>query len=222
MGLFLCHIFCCVGCQFHTGYNSLFCQDCFVIFTVMKLTRKEEIVIVAAKLFKEKGYSAVSMRDIAQQMDIKAASLYNHIKSKQEILSSLVLHVAEKFTNSTQSITSQDGTALQRLKKLIEVHIDITVHHADAIAALNNDWMHLDGQDLLDFIAMRDQYEENFRSIIKQGIQEQQIKAKEPEVILFSILSTLRTLYLWNEKRGKLEVNVLKKELVSVLISGIV
>ena len=92
----------------------------------------------------------------------------------------------------------------------------------DAIAALNNDWMHLDGQDLLDFIAMRDQYEENFRSIIKQGIQEQQIKAKEPEVILFSILSTLRTLYLWNEKRGKLEVNVLKKELVSVLISGIV
>ncbi len=222
MGLFLCHIFCCVGCQFHTGYNSLFCQDCFVIFTVMKLTRKEEIVIVAAKLFKEKGYSAVSMRDIAQQMDIKAASLYNHIKSKQEILSSLVLHVAEKFTNSTQSITSQDGNALQRLKKLIEVHIDITVHHADAIAALNNDWMHLDGQDLLDFIAMRDQYEENFRSIIKQGIQEQQIKAKEPEVILFSILSTLRTLYLWNEKRGKLEVNVLKKELVSVLISGIV
>ena len=197
-------------------------QNCFVIFTVMKLTRKEEIVVVAAKLFKEKGYSAVSMRDIAQQMDIKAASLYNHIKGKQEILSSLVLQVAKEFTNSTQTITSQDGTALQRLKKLIEVHIDITVHHADAIAALNNDWMHLDGQDLLDFIAMRDQYEENFRSIIKQGIQEQQIKAKEPEVILFSILSTLRTLYLWNEKRGKLEVNVLKKELVSVLISGIV
>ena len=190
-------------------------QNCFVIFTVMKLTRKEEIVIVAAKLFKEKGYSAVSMRDIAQQMDIKAASLYNHIKSKQEILSSLVLHVAREFTNSTQTITSQDGTALKRLKKLIEVHIDITLHHADAIAALNNDWMHLDGQDLLDFIAMRDQYEENFRNIIKQGIQTQQIKAKETEVILFSILSTLRTLYLWNEKRGKLEVNVLKKELVA-------
>ena len=41
-------------------------------------------------------------------------------------------------------------------------------------------------------------------------------------VMLFSILSSLRTLYLWNEKRGKFEVNVLKKELVSVLIAGIV
>ena len=47
--------------------------------------RKSEIINIAAKLFKEKGYSAVTMRDIAQAMDIKAASLYNHIKYKQEI-----------------------------------------------------------------------------------------------------------------------------------------
>ena len=47
--------------------------------------RKTEIITVAAQLFKEKGYSAVTMRDIAQAMNIKAASLYNHIKSKQEI-----------------------------------------------------------------------------------------------------------------------------------------
>ena len=50
------------------------------------ITRKEEIVKTAAKLFKEKGYSAVTMRDLATAMGIKAASLYNHINSKQEIL----------------------------------------------------------------------------------------------------------------------------------------
>ena len=86
----------------------------------MKLTRKEEIVIVAAKLFKEKGYSAVSMRDIAQQMDIKAASLYNHIKSKQEILSSLVLHVAEKFTNSTQTLPLKTALHCSALKNSLK------------------------------------------------------------------------------------------------------
>ena len=58
----------------------------------MKITdRKTEIISVAAKLFKEKGYSAVTMRDIAQAMDIKAASLYNHIKSKQEILVLIII-----------------------------------------------------------------------------------------------------------------------------------
>ena len=51
-----------------------------------QISRKDEIIKTAAKLFKEKGYSAVTMRDIATAMGMKAASLYNHIKSKQEIL----------------------------------------------------------------------------------------------------------------------------------------
>ena len=49
-------------------------------------TRKEEIIVTAAKLFKEKGFSAVTMRDIAKSVGIKAASLYNHINSKEELL----------------------------------------------------------------------------------------------------------------------------------------
>ena len=49
-------------------------------------TRKEEIIHVASQLFKDRGYSAVSMRDIAKELGIKAASLYNHIEGKQELL----------------------------------------------------------------------------------------------------------------------------------------
>ena len=62
----------------------------------MKITdRKTEIINIAAKLFKEKGYSAVTVRDIANAMNIKAASLYNHIKSKQEILVLIIINIAE-------------------------------------------------------------------------------------------------------------------------------
>ena len=46
--------------------------------------RKQEIISKSELLFKEKGYSAVTMRDIATVMGMKAASLYNHIKSKQD------------------------------------------------------------------------------------------------------------------------------------------
>tara|TARA_R100000935_G_scaffold38680_1_gene59999 strand:+ start:110251 stop:110817 length:567 start_codon:yes stop_codon:yes gene_type:complete len=187
----------------------------------MKPTRKQEIIQVAASLFKEKGYSAVSMRDIAQAMDIKAASLYNHISGKQEILSTLILEVAEAFTDKMSVITLEALTPLQKIEKVIEIHIDITVNYSENIATLNNDWMHLEGDDLERVVKMREDYEENFRSIIKQGVAQGDIKPQHPEVILFSILSTLRTLYLWNEKRGKMDVNVLKKDMVSVLIKGI-
>ena len=66
--------------------------------------RKTEITNIAAKLFKDKGYSAVTMRDIAQAMDIKAASLYNHISSKQEILVLIIIKIAEEFCSNIDEI----------------------------------------------------------------------------------------------------------------------
>lgn len=185
-------------------------------------SRKEEIIATASRLFYEKGFSAVSMRDIASEMDIKAASLYNHIKSKQEILSEIILKVADEFTQGMENVLAANISAIKKVEKVIELHIDVTVNHSKALASLNNDWMHLEEEDLKVFIKMRDDYEENFRIIIKEGIDSEEIKPNHPEVILFSILSTLRTLYLWHEKRGKLDVNVLKKDMVSVLIKGIV
>lgn len=192
------------------------------IYIQMKPNRKQEIIQIAASLFKEKGYSAVSMRDIAQAMDMKAASLYNHITGKQEILSTLIIEVASAFTSGMSQIISTKVTPLQKIEKVIEMHIDITVNYSENIATLNNDWMHLKGNDLKRVVQMREDYEENFRSIINAGISEGSIKPQHPEVILFSILSTLRTLYLWNEKRGKMEVNILKKDMVAVLIGGVI
>lgn len=187
-----------------------------------KLSRKDEIVKIAATLFREKGYNAITMRDIASEMDIKAASLYNHISGKQEILAAIILEVANEFTVGMTKVVDQPISSLKKLENLIELHIDITLNYSEALASLNNDWMHLEAQNLTDYIKMRDGYENNFRTIIQQGIESKEIKPHHPEVILFSILSTLRTLYLWQEKRGKLDVNVLKKDMVAVLIKGII
>lgn len=186
------------------------------------LSRKEEIIATASHLFKEKGYNAVTMRDIAMAVGMKAASLYNHIISKQEILATLILEVANEFTRGMNSVVDERSTPLQKVQTIIEMHIDITVNYSEGLAALNNDWMHLENDDLKAFIQMRTDYEENFRKIIKAGIDLGEIQPRHPEVILFSILSTLRTLYLWYQKRGKLDVNVLKKDMVAVFLNGIV
>ena len=51
-----------------------------------KSSKREVILIKAATMFKDKGFAASSMRDLAETVGIEAASLYNHIKSKSEIL----------------------------------------------------------------------------------------------------------------------------------------
>ena len=71
-------------------------------------TRKEEIVRTAEMLFKKKGYTAVTMRDIAQAMGIKAASLYNHIQSKQQILSDIIINIGEQSTAGMKEIVAME------------------------------------------------------------------------------------------------------------------
>ena len=184
--------------------------------------RKLEIINCAAKLFKEKGFSAVTMRDIAQVLDIKAASLYNHIKSKQEILVLIIIEIAEEFTEVMNGIVISNVTSIQKIEKVIQLHIDITIRNPEALACLNNDWMHLTDSELAYFIKMREEYEENFRQIIIKGIENQEIKNLNSEVIIFSMLSTLRTLYLWYGKKKGLTETSLKNNMSEVLLKGIV
>lgn len=189
----------------------------------MKITdRKTEIVNVSARLFKEKGYSAVTMRDIAQAMDIKAASLYNHITSKQEILVLIIIEIAEEFTAIMNEVVLSKETTISKIERIIQLHIDITLRDADALACLNNDWMHLADIELQYFVKMRDDYEQNFRAIVQKGIDEGEIKNLNIEVIIFSTLSTLRTLYLWYGKKKNLKPKVLKSNMIQVLLHGIV
>ena len=187
----------------------------------MKLeTRKDEIIKTAARLFKEKGYSAVTMRDLATALGIKAASLYNHIISKQEILKVIIISLAEEFTREMSFIKTSDFTAIKKLKMIVELHVDITVRNTYGMACLNNDWMHLEEQ--LDYyLELRKTYEQDFIDIINSGIKSNEIIASNPEIIMFSILSTVRSLYLWIPKKGAVNSKELAQNLSKVLISGI-
>jgi AcrR family transcriptional regulator len=185
-----------------------------------KTDRRKEILGVSAKLFRQRGYNAVSMRDIAQALDIKAASLYNHIKSKQEILERLLIKLAEEFTTGINEIAHSSESVTQQLRRLVELHIDLTLRDPDAMACLNNDWMHLTGEELDYFLKMRDRYEEKFRSIIKKGIASGELSDLNVEVILFSMLSTLRTLHLWYAKKKTLNRDDLKRDMCRLLLEG--
>jgi len=82
--------------------------------------------------------------------------------------------------------------------------------------------MHLTDSDLDYFIKMRNDYEDNFRTIIKKGIEDGEIKNYNLDVIIFSILYTLRTLYIWYNKTNKLSSKSLTDNMIKVLLNGIV
>ncbi|BAO54309.1 TetR/AcrR family transcriptional regulator [Nonlabens marinus] len=183
--------------------------------------RKKQIVRTAAQLFKQRGYSAVTMRDLAAALDIKAASLYNHISGKQEILTQLILEVAHKFTNGMHAVQLDGDSAFAKAEKLIALHIKIAVEHTDALAVLNTDWMHLEGKAYEEYIALRRKYELDFKQILLDGILSGEFKKLSVETMLFNLLSTLRSIYLWIPKKSATEVADLEKELPVILLKGI-
>ena len=53
---------------------------------MVEVTRRQAIEDVASDLFRERGYAATSIRDIARALSVQGASLYAHVTSKEDVL----------------------------------------------------------------------------------------------------------------------------------------
>jgi len=160
------------------------------------------------------------MRDIAREVGIEAASIYNHISSKQLILNELLMALAQQFTEGMERISESDLPMVKKLEALIALHVDITATHTDAISLLPNEWVHLQEPYLKTYLGLRDAYEHEFKGIIAASMENGELEYIDHEVALFSILSTLRWLYSWYSKYSDKSVAVLKEELIKSLLYG--
>ncbi len=185
------------------------------------LSKKAQIFIAAAKLFREKGYVATSMQDIADGMDMKAASLYNHIESKQELLRTILLDVANDFIGGMKEIKNSSLSSKDKLRKIINLHVKLTTENPDNMALLIGDWTHLEEKYKKDYLKLRDSYENDFRKILKQCMKDGYIKNVNLELALFSILSTLRWTYSWYSKQKNLSAIDLEADLYKCLVEGL-
>ncbi|MGN0352474.1 MAG: TetR/AcrR family transcriptional regulator [Roseburia sp.] len=68
------------------------------------MTTKERITEEALTLFSTKGYKGTSVKDIAEAVGIKDASLYKHFKSKQEIFDSIVALISDHISDLSKQL----------------------------------------------------------------------------------------------------------------------
>ena len=188
-----------------------------------EINKRAQIKQEAARLFRKKGFRSTSMQDIADALDIKAASLYNHIASKQEILMELSLEVARNFTSGMTEIESSSLSPIDKLEELIKLHVDMTLKHKDSISLITGEWVHLEQPQLKDFIGLRNSYEDSFKNILLQCQNENKIAADiNIDLALYSILSSLHWLYNWHNKHPEISRIELSKQLKDILLNGLI
>lgn len=83
----------------------------------------EQIVATAARLFASDGYHQVGMREVADALGIRGASLYHHYPSKEEILYAICLTVSRDPVEAQLTLLDESGTPAERLTRLVRAHV---------------------------------------------------------------------------------------------------
>ncbi|MEX2232686.1 MAG: TetR/AcrR family transcriptional regulator [Cyclobacteriaceae bacterium] len=189
---------------------------------IANLSRKEQVIRKAAELFKEKGYAAASMRDLAQLLGIEAASLYSHIKSKEEILRSLCFDMATEFRKSLEEVEKQNLPASEKLRKGIIGHIQVMAKDLTASAVFMNEHRHLSQPYLRDFLLLRINYINRFKNIIEQGTRSGEFKKTiDKKLAVMTLFSSLNWMPMWYDPSGLIEPIELGVQLSEMLVNGL-
>ncbi|MEM9822679.1 MAG: TetR/AcrR family transcriptional regulator [Bacteroidota bacterium] len=185
-------------------------------------TRKQSIYEAAVQLFRDKGYPASTMRDLADRVGLKqASSLYNHVKSKEEILQNICFATAQKFVDGMKAIEVAEDSITEKIQQLIRLHVRIATEDLTSVTVFNDEWRYLSEPHLTSFLKLRRDYEERFKSLIELGIQQGLFKDMEATIVLYSMLSSVRWLHHWYRPDREVYPDGLAQTIATLLLEGL-
>jgi len=186
-----------------------------------KASKKDLIIQKASVMFRQKGFPATSMRDLAEAVGIEAASLYNHIQSKSEILQEIVFRTANDCNVHLESLDNVSLNNTEKIESLIRFHVQMMLNRFDDYCVMINEWIHLSEPWLTDFTTQRRNYVQKMEAIIEEGIRNKEMKPVLPYVAMLTILSSVRGLEFWHRSGKRISQQDLEDNMVNHLINGL-
>ena len=186
-----------------------------------KASKKELILRRAAAMFREKGFAATSMRDLAEMVGIEAASLYNHIRSKNEILEAICFDVANIFNTNIETIETSNQNSIKKIDSLLRFPIRQMIENYEEVYVSDREWKHLDEPYLSNFQTQRRNYRKKFASIIEDGIAKNEIRKIDAPTAVLIILHAVSGIESWHRSKAKINAQELEDNMVMIMIDGL-
>ena len=191
------------------------------IITGKNGSKKEVITRKASALFGKKGFSATSMRDIAESIGVEAPSLYNHIESKNEILKDICFNIAKLFTDFLKEVERNSGSNLSKIESIIRFHISMMIDEFESVYISNHEWKHLPEPYLSDFKDQRRNYRLRLGAILQKGIDKKEIHPVNATVSVHTILSAINGIEDWQKSGRKVDAQLIEENIIQILIEGL-
>ncbi len=184
-------------------------------------TRLEQIRTAGCHLLFRYGYSGMTMRQIAARLNIKAASLYHHFPSKQEILFDLMSTTATELLRGLRQIAESGGEPRTQLEAAIRWHVRFHTQKREEAFVSHSELRSLTPANLRSILKLRRQYDALFDSILQRGQSEGVFPERETAVIRNCILTMCTATAGWFSAEGRLSAEQVADQIWLLVSCGL-
>jgi AcrR family transcriptional regulator len=190
-----------------------------------------EVLDAAATVFRERGFRATSVDDIAEVLGSTKGRIYHYYRSKADIFLDVLLLAMSDLLARVEPIAQRaDLPPDERLRAAADMHARVMMtSSARSQVAVQGTEMHL-MQDagvkqqaaLRSFITMRDEYEQYFADMIADGTRQGMFRGIEPRLGAKAVLGALNWLNMWYRPSADgAEVDGIATEFAAFAVNGL-
>jgi AcrR family transcriptional regulator len=181
--------------------------------------RRAEILHAALRAFREQGYYATTLEDIAEDLGVRKTALYHYFPDKEAILYECHQESLAEIDRLTKEARKLDR-ASDALAHVIREHVRVMTDTLEG-SPLAFEVTALSAERQREVIAARDRYERQLRKIIDEGIKSGEFRPVNSKIAVFAILGAINWIARWYRPEGSLHAPELGSEFANHLVGGL-
>jgi AcrR family transcriptional regulator len=182
--------------------------------------RRAEILHAALRAFRERGYHATTLADIAAHLGIRKTALYHYFRDKEAILYACHRESCAEVCGLLAEAGRRHVTASGQLAWIIREHVRVMTDTLGG-SPLAFEVTALSPAHQAGIIAARDEYEQGLRALIVRGMAEGEFRTVNPKTAAFAILGAINWIARWYRPEGSLHAAELGDEFAAHLVGGL-
>jgi AcrR family transcriptional regulator len=183
--------------------------------------KNEQIFAEAVRIFREKGYHATSVQDIADAVGLQKGSLYYYISSKEELLFKIFERSTGALSKELEAIIASHDSPKNKLHRAIEAHLTALCEHLDIYTVYLSERRALSGRTHSRVRAEGERHARLIEQIIKEGIAKKDFRPADSKMTAYAILGMCNWLYQWYSPAGRLSPHEIAVIFSDLVVDGI-
>ena len=187
------------------------------------LTRREQLLQIAAELFASKGFRNTTVRDIADAAGILSGSLYHHFDSKESMVDEILQTFQTELFAAYDEVIASDADARTKIERAVRLSFEAIDQHRYEVAIFQNDADFLGSFDRFGYLAERNaQSREVWMTLLNEGVRTGALrKDLNIELTYRFIRDTVWVAVRWYRPGGELSHTEVADQYLTILLDGI-